>query len=726
VSGDSALTDNGSTLQYAGSGGIAAASGAFSGNVTVNGQLLVAGPWMVSSPIPGIAMSAASAGMSSLGISNDGNFYISNNAGTPQKVATTGTSSYFSNLTQEDANDVGQFTVGETAAQNLHVYSSYTNSSTWQRTSLGYDGPDGYAVVRSENSALGTAPGLGFWVNSGLKWVIDAGSALKPWADDVYNIGTFSPGGNGVGLRPGTIYVAGNSSSDSGFELGKFANNSYELCNDTTNGTVINGLAVLTPGGCAMKPMSAATTGVIGVVIAPVLPGVGATTVTLVRTGSAFCNFDAQPIVAGDYVIPSPTQFPTSSGAYPLCRDAGSTLPSGSQVLGRVLAAPTSGTTAQMFFDMPGSSAGPSAVSSVFGRTGVVTATSGDYTVSQVTGAAPTASPTFTGTPAAPTATASTSTTQIATTAFAHGVVPPDAASSVWVTVPHASSSGTVFSSSSSKAAFFGVMLGYQKTTSQVSYYVATADTSSTTYDLGIYSGTSGGTCTLQAHTGSIAGSTAMTSGSHTVSWTGGSVTLQPGRYYLALTASATTSTAVLYGDSAGVTFTGGTGTGNIGNVSVTAGGTLPGSVTCPTDSLQVAALIPAWLVDWIMFPPQRTERLQLKQKVPRLRWSFTKVNDHPRSGWQCEKKSRFLGRNDKAWWWAPILEGYVRRECMNGKIDPEGMEPATVQSGNFDYRNVVVTELGESGGLIPTPDGSESRVTAEGAAVSPNAGLKY
>ena len=38
------------------------------------------------------------------------------------------------------------------------------------------------------------------------------------------------------------------------------------------------------------------------------------------------------------------------------------------------------------------------AVSSVFGRTGAVTATAGDYTVSQVTGAAPLASPTFTGT----------------------------------------------------------------------------------------------------------------------------------------------------------------------------------------------------------------------------------------------------------------------------------------------------------------------------------------
>jgi hypothetical protein len=207
-------------------------------------------------------------------------------------------------------------------------------------------------------------------------------------------------------------------------------------------------------------------------------------------------------------------------------------------------------------------------------------------------------SPALTGTPTAPTAAASTSTTQIATTAFAHGVVAPDSSSSVWITVPHSSSSGTVFSSSANKAAFFGSVLNFQKTTSQVSYYVSTADTSATTYDLGIYSGTSAGTCTLQAHTGSVAGSTAMTSGPHTVSWTGGSVTLQPGRYYLALTASANTGTAILYGDSAGVTFAGGTGGSSVGNVSVSSGGTLPASVTCPTDSVQVAALIPAWLVN--------------------------------------------------------------------------------------------------------------------------------
>jgi hypothetical protein len=91
VSGDAGLTDNGTTLNYTGSGGIAAATGNFSGNLTVGGQLIVTGPWAVSSPVPGTAMGASANGTSLMGISNDGNFYISANAGAPSRVLTSAT-----------------------------------------------------------------------------------------------------------------------------------------------------------------------------------------------------------------------------------------------------------------------------------------------------------------------------------------------------------------------------------------------------------------------------------------------------------------------------------------------------------------------------------------------------------------------------------------------------------------------------------------------------------
>ena len=111
---------------------------------------------------------------------------------------------------------------------------------------------------------------------------------------------------------------------------------------------------------------------------------------------------------------------------------------SGTPSANQVLTA-TSGTAANW------QTAASAPVSTVFGRTGAVVATTGDYSAAQVTGAlvntnnlsdvssastartnlaaAPLASPTFTGTPAAPTATAGTNTTQVATTAFTTAAV---------------------------------------------------------------------------------------------------------------------------------------------------------------------------------------------------------------------------------------------------------------------------------------------------------------
>ncbi len=62
-------------------------------------------------------------------------------------------------------------------------------------------------------------------------------------------------------------------------------------------------------------------------------------------------------------------------------------------------------------------------VASVFGRTGAVTAQSGDYGVAQIIGAAPLASPAFTGVPTAPTPASNDSSTKIATTAFVQGLI---------------------------------------------------------------------------------------------------------------------------------------------------------------------------------------------------------------------------------------------------------------------------------------------------------------
>lgn len=89
-------------------------------------------------------------------------------------------------------------------------------------------------------------------------------------------------------------------------------------------------------------------------------------------------------------------------------------------------------------FNSAASAAAP--VQTVAGRTGAVT-----LAVADVSGAAPLASPTFTGTPAAPTPSSGDNTTKIATTAFvkAQGYVTSSGVTSIGVTAPIASTGGT-------------------------------------------------------------------------------------------------------------------------------------------------------------------------------------------------------------------------------------------------------------------------------------------
>jgi hypothetical protein len=74
------------------------------------------------------------------------------------------------------------------------------------------------------------------------------------------------------------------------------------------------------------------------------------------------------------------------------------------------------------------------------------------------------------------------------------------------------------------------------------------------------------------------------------------------------------------------------------------------------------------------------------------------------------------------------ITQHLIKEEKMSGKIDPEAMTPSTVQSFDFSDRNPVVKWSGTDadGGQIGSPAESEQRVTPEGPAVSPNAGLEY
>ncbi|HET7891955.1 MAG TPA: hypothetical protein VFL34_10530 [Candidatus Sulfotelmatobacter sp.] len=95
------------------------------GNLTVNGQLSVTGPWMIGSAPATSAMTAAGAGSSSMGISNDGNFYISANSGTPAQIVTQAQAS----STTPTMNGTGSVGTATSWARADHVHPSDTTKA---------------------------------------------------------------------------------------------------------------------------------------------------------------------------------------------------------------------------------------------------------------------------------------------------------------------------------------------------------------------------------------------------------------------------------------------------------------------------------------------------------------------------------------------------------------------------------------------------------------------
>ena len=254
-------------------------------------------------------------------------------------------------------------------AQNLRVYSSFVNNTTWQRTSLGFDATDNYAVVRSENATSATAPGLGFWIGSGLKWVVDAAGNLKPFTDNTFNLG--SDGGN----------AAKSIFAKTSFNSVVFGRNDFEIPNDVPTGTVVNQLAVFNTNSPsqAVVASTSSTNGVIGLVQG----GAGKSgNAVITWRGYAYCIFD-NATTAGDAVI-------ASTGTAGDCHDSGSGAQPAAQLIGYVdvtnaISGQTNGIRVSI---QPPQGGGVGTVASVFSRTGAVTAASGDYSVSQVTGAA--------------------------------------------------------------------------------------------------------------------------------------------------------------------------------------------------------------------------------------------------------------------------------------------------------------------------------------------------
>ena len=255
-----------------------------------------------------------------------------------------------------------------TNVESLRVYSSFVNNTTWQRTSVGFDSTDNYAVLRSENATSGSAAGLGLWIGSGLKWVVDAAGNLKAWADNAFNLGS------DTGQAAKSIFAK------TSFNSVLNGRNDFEIPNDGSTGTVLSELAVFNTNSPsqAVLASTSSSNGVIGVVQG----GAGKSgNAVITWRGYASCIFD-NATTAGDAVVAS-----TSTAGY--CHDTGSGAQPSAQLIGYVdLTNASAGLTYIRVSLQPPQGGGGSNVISVFGRTGVITAGTGDYSASQVTGAA--------------------------------------------------------------------------------------------------------------------------------------------------------------------------------------------------------------------------------------------------------------------------------------------------------------------------------------------------
>lgn len=328
------------------------------------------------------------------GIANYGIFWFDSATHTPRIIDNNGQVAQLAlmNVFNSDANTLEEY--NSTNPQSFNLYGTRSDAADYERLRLGYDIPDGYFFLGADAAGSGTQRGLGFWMGGSLRWALDSQFNLKPWSDNLKDLGAPT-------LRVRHLYLGTYADLTGGGLV-------TELPNQSITGTALNKLAKAAGSPSSAVVASTSDTSVIGIVV----DGAGTTgNAQIARDGQAPCAFDG-PTTAGDYV-----QISGTIGGD--CHDSGASYPGSGQILGRVLSSNlAAGTYSILIFGAELQAASQGAVSSIFGRTGAITAQVGDYSVSQITGAAPLNSPGFTGTATATTPNINDNSTAIATTAW--------------------------------------------------------------------------------------------------------------------------------------------------------------------------------------------------------------------------------------------------------------------------------------------------------------------
>ncbi len=245
------------------------------------------------------------------GIPNYGLFWFDQTCHCPKVIDNNGQPVQLglTNVFNTDANTLEEY--NGLSPQAFTVYGTRSDSADYERLRLDFDTPDGYFFLGADALGTGVQRGLGFWLQGSLRWVIDTSFNLKPWSDNIKDLGTPT-------LRPKHVYAGTYVDATTGALA-------TDLPNAATTGTTLNKLAKLS-AGAAIIAATTDTGGILGVVIDNAGTSLSA---QIAQSGQASCIFDGAT-TSGDYVQ-------ISASVAGDCHDNGPNYPAAGQVLGRVL-----------------------------------------------------------------------------------------------------------------------------------------------------------------------------------------------------------------------------------------------------------------------------------------------------------------------------------------------------------------------------------------------------
>jgi len=143
------------------------------------------------------------------GIPNYGVFWFDSATHTPRVIDNNGQAVQLglTNVFNSNANTLEEY--NGTSAQTFNLYGTRTDASNYERLRLGYDSTDAYFFVGADAAGTGTQRGLGFLMQGSLRWAIDSSFNLKPWSDNLKDVGSPTLRVHNLYVGTGVVFGSG-------------------------------------------------------------------------------------------------------------------------------------------------------------------------------------------------------------------------------------------------------------------------------------------------------------------------------------------------------------------------------------------------------------------------------------------------------------------------------------------------------------------------------------